>query len=365
MPVQPHKTMAQSHWWVRDPAERFWLEATDRADIGADLRAPVTDASGRDNWRYSLLKEARIGDVVLHYNKNPAVGGIVGWSRIAAPPHDAPIVWAARGTFARARGDDPVSRPGFLIPLSDFHQLPRALTLEVLRKSAPTMRQLVDDMHARHGPKTSLYFPFDVSGVRDLRLLQGYGFKLPKHFLDMFSELSSVPRDGPLPLAAEDADTNAFDPRGIDDARERVTRGIKIRRGQKNFRDALLAAYDGRCAITGCDIQDVLEAAHITPYLGPETNHVTNGLLLRTDLHTLLDCHLLGIEPATKRVLLAPSLRTSVDYGHLHGQSLRCASPVSDSPSIKALEAAALRLAWMSETVDEQQTTRRGHARVS
>ncbi|WP_429439391.1 HNH endonuclease [Paraburkholderia sp. GAS33] len=181
----------------------------------------------------------------------------------------------------------------------------------------------------------------------------------------MFSELSSVPRDGPLPLAAEDADTNAFDPRGIDDARERVTRGIKIRRGQKNFRDALLAAYDGRCAITGCDIQDVLEAAHITPYLGPETNHVTNGLLLRTDLHTLLDCHLLGIEPATKRVLLAPSLRTSVDYGHLHGQSLRCASPVSDSPSIKALEAAALRLAWMSETVDEQQTTRRGHARVS
>ncbi|WP_407668237.1 HNH endonuclease [Paraburkholderia ferrariae] len=114
---------------------------------------------------------------------------------------------------------------------------------------------------------------------------------------------------------------------------------------------------DGRCAITGCSIRDVLEAAHITPYLGPETNHVANGLLLRTDLHTLLDCDLLGIDPATRKVLLAPPLRTSADYGHLHGQSLRCASPVSASPSIKALEAAMPRLAWMVETADQRQTT--------
>jgi hypothetical protein len=196
-----------------------------------------------------------------------------------------------------------------------------------------------------------------------LRLLQGYGFKLPKHFLDVFPELSSVPRDRPLPLSAEDADTNAFDPKGIEDARERVTRGIKIRRGQKNFRDELLAAYGGRCAITGCDIQYVLEAAHITPYLGPDTNHVTNGLLLRADLHTLLDCDLLGIDPGTRKVLLAPSLRTSVDYGHLHGQSLRCASPISASPSSKALGAAVLRLAWMTDTVGNRQANM--HSRMS
>ncbi|MBN3811430.1 HNH endonuclease [Paraburkholderia sp. Ac-20347] len=142
---------------------------------------------------------------------------------------------------------------------------------------------------------------------------------------------------------------DSFNPGEIEDARERVTRGIKVRRGQKNFREMLLAAYGGRCAITGCDIRDVLEAAHITPYLGPNTNHVTNGLLLRTDLHTLLDCDLIGIDPATRNVLLAPSLRTSADYGHLHGKSLRCASPISASPSTQALEAAVLRLGWMTE----------------
>jgi hypothetical protein len=193
MAVGPHITKARSHWWASDRTERFWLEATDRADIGADLRAPLSDSSGRDNWRYSLLKLAQIGDVVLHYNKSPGVGGIVGWSRIAAPSRDAPIVWAARGTFARARGGNPTARLGYLIPLSDFHLLPQALTLEVLRKSAPALRQLVDDIHVRQGKETPLYFPFDVSGVRDLRLLQGYGFKLPARFLEIFSELAACP----------------------------------------------------------------------------------------------------------------------------------------------------------------------------
>ena len=64
-------------------------------------------------------------------------------------------------------------------------------------------------------------------------------------------------------------------------------------RAPHKFRDALIGAYAGRCAITGCSVLDILEAAHITPYLGPDTNHVTNGLLLRADLHTLFDTCLL------------------------------------------------------------------------
>jgi hypothetical protein len=44
-------------WWQEKPGVRYWLETTDREDIGVDLRAPDTDASGRDNWRYTLLRE--------------------------------------------------------------------------------------------------------------------------------------------------------------------------------------------------------------------------------------------------------------------------------------------------------------------
>ena len=41
--------------------------------------------------------------------------------------------------------------------------------------------------------------------------------------------------------------------------------------------------------MTGCVEESALQAAHIKPYMGPETNHVQNGLLLRSDVHVLFD----------------------------------------------------------------------------
>jgi hypothetical protein len=77
----------------------------------------------------------------------------------------------------------------------------------------------------------------------------------------------------------------AFDPMGIKDARQRMFSSIVRRQGQPAFRKQLLVAYKGQCAITGCEVESVLEAAHIVPYMGLETNHPGNGLLLRADLH--------------------------------------------------------------------------------
>ena len=59
----------------------------------------------------------------------------------------------------------------------------------------------------------------------------------------------------------------------------------------------LLDAYQGRCAITGTGIVGLLEAAHISPYKGDHTDRVSNGLLLRADIHTLFDLHLLTVLP--------------------------------------------------------------------
>jgi predicted restriction endonuclease len=50
------------------------------------------------------------------------------------------------------------------------------------------------------------------------------------------------------------------------------------------------------------------EAAHIIPYQGIETNHPSNGLPLRADIHTLFDLHLLSIKPYTYEVVVAPQL---------------------------------------------------------
>ena len=132
------------------------------------------------------------------------------------------------------------------------------------------------------------------------------------------------------------ADEDRFDPTSVDDARERISRVITQRRGQKPFRDALIAAYNRRCAITGCSILDVLEAAHIHPYRGPDTNKVTNGLLLRSDVHTLFDCGLLAIDSDTMTVLVAPQLRDS-EYGALHGRSLCVPERPAQQPNTEAL----------------------------
>ena len=182
-------------WWAGDPAERYWLEATDRADIGSDLRAPDTDAGGRDNWRYSLFREAIVGDIVLHYDKGRAAA-IVGWSRISGAPFAHPTVWAARGSYARGRNARPEEVPGYRIPLTDFTRLPTPLPLARLREERAVLEAIVDRL--RVGGRTSLYFPFDTRSVRDLRLLQGYAFKLPATFVRSFPELVSVPLfDGP------------------------------------------------------------------------------------------------------------------------------------------------------------------------
>ena len=63
------------------------------------------------------------------------------------------------------------------------------------------------------------------------------------------------------------ADESRFDPSNVSDTRERTERAIYLRRGQKGFRDALLSAYEGQCVVTGCAVLDVLEAAHIHPYV--------------------------------------------------------------------------------------------------
>lgn len=68
------------------------------------------------------------------------------------------------------------------------------------------------------------------------------------------------------------------------------------REGQPGFRNKILEAYQRQCCITGEDIIDILEAAHIQAYISEKSNHVQNGLLLRKDFHGLFDAGLITID---------------------------------------------------------------------
>lgn len=110
---------------------------------------------------------------------------------------------------------------------------------------------------------------------------------------------------------------------------------VTLRQGQPEFRERLLLAYDGRCAITGCSTAEALQAAHIEPYDGRATNKTSNGLLLRADLHTLFDKGLLWIN-ADYSVSFADEVTDSA-YRRLAGRALTLPKHNVDRPSKAAL----------------------------
>lgn len=137
-------------------------------------------------------------------------------------------------------------------------------------------------------------------------------------------------------LAGEPVDeAPSFDPTDEADGRRRIMAEVTRRQGQKQFRQALMNAYAGRCAITSCRVAPVLEAAHILPYRGPQTNHVTNGLLLRADIHTLYDLGMVAVAE-DYRVLVAPALH-GTQYVEWHGQPLALPENEALHPNLEAL----------------------------
>ena len=130
------------------------------------------------------------------------------------------------------------------------------------------------------------------------------------------------------------------------DERKRVLREQTTRPGQQRFRQSIIDLHgEAVCGISGCRVVEVVQAAHIMPYLGDEDNHVANGLLLRADLHILFDRDLLGIDPVTLQVHLAPTVQCDPGYAAFHGMTLGVAHEVS-RPALQE------RWKWYREQLD-------------
>jgi HNH endonuclease len=132
--------------------------------------------------------------------------------------------------------------------------------------------------------------------------------KFLDHWLVAHSIEYTDPSDGGVPESDEDA-------------RRRALALIVRRRGQTAFRHALLDNYGGRCAATEENAAEVLEAAHIDPYRGAQSNIASNGILLRSDIHTLFDLNLIGVDESRKWVV-SPRL-AGTSYASLAGRPLR------------------------------------------
>jgi putative restriction endonuclease len=75
---------------------------------------------------------------------------------------------------------------------------------------------------------------------------------------------------------------------------------VRQRIGQGSFRMKVVDAYGRACAVTTEHSLPVLEAAHIKPYAQDGNHEVSNGVLLRSDLHRLFDRGYVTIDPDFK-----------------------------------------------------------------
>lgn len=128
-----------------------------------------------------------------------------------------------------------------------------------------------------------------------------------------------------------------FDPNADQDNRLTVIAQVTRRQGGPRFRRALLSAYEGRCAMTRYDAPPALEAAHIIPYRGPQTNHPANGLLLRADMHDLFDLGLVAVDVGSMRLRMAREL-VGTKYEQYDGVPLWLPRDEAARPSLEALE---------------------------
>ncbi|MEB3338851.1 MAG: pentapeptide repeat-containing protein [Leptolyngbyaceae bacterium] len=121
------------------------------------------------------------------------------------------------------------------------------------------------------------------------------------------------------------------------------------RRVQYQFQKTLLETYNYQCAITGCNIRPLLEVILIAPENNENSDHPSNGLVLRTDLKILYKLHLISIDPTDLIVLTAPSLQDS-EYSYLQGQKIFLTTDPAKRPDQKFLTAHLQACKWYTDS---------------
>ena len=137
-------------------------------------------------------------------------------------------------------------------------------------------------------------------------------------------------------ITEESESDEEYIPKTEGDAREFIRRSIARRRGQGKFRREILKAYGGKCAVTGSSTRSVLDACHIRPYNGDDTDHVQNGILLRTDIHTLFDVKLLTIHEDYS-IEVDDSIQDKYYREKIHGNQILLPKKKSEWPSVHSL----------------------------
>ena len=121
--------------------------------------------------------------------------------------------------------------------------------------------------------------------------------------------------------------------------RRYALRAVKQRLHQASFREAVITAYNGRCALSGLPEPLLLDAAHIVADTDEQLGQpiVPNGLPLSKIHHAAFDAHLIGIDPdyrlhVSSRLLALNDGPMLEALKRLNGEPIHLPARVKDRP---------------------------------
>ncbi len=237
---------------------------------------PIEEANFWKTSERATFKALKPGEPLLFRLKSPVdrIGGVGFFEGFSVLP-----VWLAWETFGLANGVP--SRAAFEARLADLRRrngMPERAELRVgcVLIVAPVLFE----------PEEYVELPADWK----VRTVTGKGYDLAN------GEGARVWRDVQERLVARRV---ALLPGIAADERPRYGEPVAVRPrlGQGGFRIAVMDAYGRSCAITTEHSLPALEAAHIRPYAEDGGHDVTNGLLLRSDVHRLFDRGYVTVTP--------------------------------------------------------------------
>jgi putative restriction endonuclease len=113
------------------------------------------------------------------------------------------------------------------------------------------------------------------------------------------------------------------------------------RLGQRTFRIAVTDAYGRACSVSAEHSLPALDAAKIRPFADGGAHDVSNGLLLRADLHRLFDKGYVTVDADLRLVVRRrhkDEFQNGRTYYPYHGKHLRVPSRPGDRPDSETLQ---------------------------
>jgi hypothetical protein len=168
-------------WWAGDLGEKFWVESTDRVDLGKNLLSPISSNAGQ-----KLVTFVENGDVIFHYYQ--PIKSIVAFSVASGSPRVGEIRWPDRKKSKIS--------PAYEIDLINFTELDEPISLNEIQAQQESIRAIKLSLDKRYDGG-AIYFPFQIPKEKVIQPAQGaYLTKMPKALVDLFpTAVAQIERD--------------------------------------------------------------------------------------------------------------------------------------------------------------------------